>query len=106
MKRGTTRPEPEPRANDGIGSEIMTLHDVARYLNCHYTTVYRLIQRGGFPVFPLGSDFRVGRADLEEWIVQQHAVSETESPKGTKLRGRPKLKAPEAPAKPKLACKP
>src|SRR5271154_1988571 len=98
MKRGTTRPEPEPRANDGIGSEIMTLHDVARYLNCHYTTVYRLIQRGGFPVFRLGSDFRIRRGDLEKWIVQQQVVAESEAPKVAKV--------PKAPGKRKLRRKP
>ncbi len=69
MKRRTKEPDP-----GAIGSEIMTLRDVARYLSCHYTTVYRLVQRGGLPVFHLGSDYRIRRADLEEWIQQQSVV--------------------------------
>ena len=72
----------------------MTLYDVAGYLNCHYSTVYRLIQRGGFPVFRLGSDFRIRRRDLVKWIAQQQqVVAESEAPE------TPQLKGPQAPAK-------
>jgi excisionase family DNA binding protein len=49
-------------------AEIMTLQGVARYLHCHYTTVKRLVHAGGLPVFRLGSDSRIMRADLEKWI--------------------------------------
>jgi hypothetical protein len=34
-------------------------HEVASYLNCHYNTVHRLIQRGGLPVFRLPIRFPV-----------------------------------------------
>jgi hypothetical protein len=33
--------KPEPRTDDGIGGEVMKLKEIASYLNCHYTTVYR-----------------------------------------------------------------
>jgi len=86
VKRGTTRPEPEPRANDGIGSEIMTLRDVADYLNCHYMTIYRLIKSGALPAFRIGSDFRFRRADLKKWIAQQHVGVESGAPKAPTQR--------------------
>jgi len=57
-------------------SEILTLHEVADYLHCHYTTVHRLIRKRGLPVFRLGSDFRVRRSDLENWIAQRHVRPE------------------------------
>jgi excisionase family DNA binding protein len=76
VKRGITRPEPKPRANDGIRGEIMTLHQVADYLNCHYTTAYRLVRQSGLPTLRLGSDYRIRRADLEEWIAQQRVLVE------------------------------
>jgi excisionase family DNA binding protein len=50
----------------------MTLHDVANYLNCHYTTFWRIVQRGELPAFRLGGDFRVRRIDLEKWLADQH----------------------------------
>jgi excisionase family DNA binding protein len=65
----------------------MTPNDVASYLNCHYVTVYRLIHRGGLPVFRLGSDFRIQRADLENWITQQHVVANAKKP-ARRPRGR------------------
>jgi excisionase family DNA binding protein len=53
--------------------DIMTLPEVANYLNCHRIKVYRLVQRGEFPVFRLGSDYRFWRADIAAWIAPQGA---------------------------------
>ncbi len=58
----------------------MTLYHVADYLNCHYTTAHRLAQRGVLAVFRLGSDYRIRRADLEDWMAQQRAVSVEKAP--------------------------
>jgi len=69
MKRRTR--EPEPEAGGGY-SELMTLHQVADYLHCHYITAYRLIHRGELPAFRVGSDWRFRRIDLDKWIAQQH----------------------------------
>jgi excisionase family DNA binding protein len=48
--------------------EIMTMQEVADYLNCHYATVYRLVHQGVFPIFRLGSDYRLRRVDIDRWI--------------------------------------
>ena len=80
MKRRTKEPDP-----GAIGSEIMTLRDVARYLNCHYSTAYRLLRLSGLPAFSLGSDYRIRRVDLEKWIAQQSVVPGPE-PKVAKAR--------------------
>ena len=47
--------------------------------------MYRLVLRGALPVFLLGSDYRIRRADLEEWIAQQSVVPGPE-PKVAKAR--------------------
>jgi len=73
----------------------LTPRDVARYQNCHYVTVYRLIQRGGLPVFRLGSDFLIRRGDLEKWIAQQLVGAESGAPKGPEpkiAKTRPKAR--------------
>ena len=36
------------------GSEVMTLQELATYLCVPKATVYRLVQRGGFPAFKVG----------------------------------------------------
>ena len=85
MKRGR---KAEPKPGDVV-NEILTLRGVADYLNCHYTTVYRLVRQRGLPVFHVGSDYRVRRADLEKWIAQQHVPPGESKHPG---RGRPKRK--------------
>ena len=68
------RPEPEPEASLDE-SEMMTLADVAEYLNCHYSTAIRLVRNGDFPAFRLGGsgDYRCRRSDLEKWIAERQA---------------------------------
>lgn len=92
MKRRSKEPEPEP---GGIGVEIMTLHDVARFLNCHYNTVLRLVHRGKLPAFRLGSDYRFQRADLKRWIEGQHVetANVAPGPEPKVAKARPKAKA-------------
>jgi excisionase family DNA binding protein len=38
--------------------EIMTLRDVARYLHCHYFTIYKLLAKGAIPALRFGRDWR------------------------------------------------
>ncbi len=55
------------------GSEpVMTLHEVAQFLRCHESTVYRLTKRGQIPGFRLGSEWRFLRAKIEQWIANCH----------------------------------
>jgi len=56
-----------------VGSEtVMTLHEVAKFLRCHESTVYRLTKRGQIPAFRLGSEWRFLRSRIEQWITNCH----------------------------------
>ena len=46
-------------------SVVMTARQVAQYLHCHYSKVYRLIRLGRLPGFRLGNEWRFQRSDLE-----------------------------------------
>ena len=48
-------------------SPVMTLQEVAAYLQCHPSTIYRLLKNGLIPAFKLGSDWRFNREELEAW---------------------------------------
>jgi excisionase family DNA binding protein len=50
---------------------IMTIREVAAYLHCHTSTVYRFVKRGSIPAFKLGSDWRFMRSEIELWISKQ-----------------------------------
>jgi len=56
-------------------SEILTLKQVAEYLHCHTSTVYRLVKLGGVPYFRLGSDFRFQKSMIDDWITKKSFAS-------------------------------
>jgi excisionase family DNA binding protein len=74
-RKATATPRPEATTASDT-SEIMTVRDVAKYLKCHYITVYKLVRRGELTgVFRLGANWRFRRADLERWIERREARS-------------------------------
>ena len=48
-------------------TEIITMAELAAYLNCHEATIRRLLQKGEIPGFKLGSDWRFNLRSIEEW---------------------------------------
>jgi excisionase family DNA binding protein len=52
---------------------------VAAYLKVHPTTVYRLLKRKGLPGFKVGSEFRLRRVVIDEWIMKKNNYVETVS---------------------------
>jgi len=83
-------------------TDIMTVHEVADYLNCHFVTVYRLIKTTGLPAFHLGGNWRFRRSEIETWIKERSVVSENEpqSEPGPRKRAQAPAKRPLKP-KPK-----
>lgn len=51
--------------------EILTLNEVAKYLRVHPTTLYRLLEKPGFPGFRVGSDWRFKRSAIDAWVDAQ-----------------------------------
>jgi excisionase family DNA binding protein len=49
-------------------TKIMTLRQVAEYLACSRTLIYRMAVNGKIPAFRLGADWRFRRSDIEQWI--------------------------------------
>jgi excisionase family DNA binding protein len=55
-----------PRAK--YDSPVMTVKEVAHYLQVHPSTIYRLLKRGTIPCFRVGSDWRFRKADMDAWL--------------------------------------
>ena len=90
IARGERREMKKNQATDL--PEIMTLSEVAKYLHCHASTLYRLVTRGEIKGFRLGSDWRFRGEDIELWIAQQHqsAYQAGETASQPERRGRRK----------------
>lgn len=52
-------------------NEIMTINQVAEYLQISTITTYRLVQEGKIPAFKIGRSWRIKREDLHEFIEKQ-----------------------------------
>jgi putative molybdopterin biosynthesis protein len=52
-------------------NEIMKIDEVAAYLQIHVATLYRLIKRGGFPCFRIGTDYRFIKSEVDAWRLSQ-----------------------------------
>lgn len=58
-----------PKMSPVTGTEeVLTAKDLARYLRCHVSTLYRLVNRGEIPHFRLGSDIRFRRSAIDKWL--------------------------------------
>jgi len=68
MKRDAKEPELRPPTSE----IMMTSHEVADYVNCDPSTVFRLVKTEGLPAFRVARRWRFLRADIEEWIAQHH----------------------------------
>jgi len=51
---------------------IMTVQELADFLRCNKSTIYRLIKTGQIPAFKVGSDWRITSDKVEQWLEQQH----------------------------------
>jgi excisionase family DNA binding protein len=54
----------------GAESAVMTLQDVADYLHCHTSTVYRLLKEREVPGFKMGRGWRFLKSDVDKWIAK------------------------------------
>lgn len=87
------RPTPTRKA------EILTIRQVALYLQVTERTIYRLAASDGIPAFKVGGSWRFRLSDLDYWIESQTGKASAEnslsggaSPKTTALPVRTKSK--------------
>ena len=57
---------------------VMTLDEVADFLQVHPSTIYRLLKRHSIPAFKVGSDWRFNQDSIERWIKQREAADSLE----------------------------
>lgn len=56
-------------------NDVMTINEVADYLRCHTSTIYRLLKMGKLRGFKLGSDWRFNRETIVKWRLEQETTT-------------------------------
>jgi excisionase family DNA binding protein len=51
----------------GMAREILTVKDLASYMHCHESTIYRLVKHRELPAFRLGGAWRFRITDIDRW---------------------------------------
>jgi len=46
---------------------VLTLREVASYLNVHPDTIRRHVKRGEIPAFKIGNTWRFNKESIDEW---------------------------------------
>ena len=54
-----------------MGKNMMTVEDVADYLDMKTVTIYKHAQEGKIPGFKVGSKWRFKKETIDEWISNQ-----------------------------------
>ncbi len=51
-----------------LANQVLTVRQLADYLHCHTSTIYRLLRENGLPGFKLGKSYRFVLSDIETWV--------------------------------------
>ncbi len=60
----------KPR-RDATPSPMMTLAELAQYLQVNRNTLYKLIRQGEIPAFKIGNDYRFDRNAIEKLMADR-----------------------------------
>ena len=55
-----------------MGDQVLTVKQVAEYLQVNERTVYRMASANKLPAFKVGGSWRFKQSELEHWIEDHH----------------------------------
>ena len=55
--------------------QVMTVKDVAGYLDVHPMTIYKYVRDGRIPAFKIGDSWRIRRDSIQKWIKESEKRS-------------------------------
>ena len=62
-----------------MSPELLNVEEVAKVLQLHVMTVYRLVKEGKLPGFKVGGRWRFHRSALDDWMVDRAQVARLEA---------------------------
>ena len=67
---------PIPRSVADMTDEVLTIKEIAELLKLAEKTVYSMAQRGELPMFKVRGQWRMHRADFDNWMAEQRRGAE------------------------------
>jgi len=64
-----------------MAEQLLTLEQVAEYLNVDKFTVYRLLADKDLPAFKVGNQWRFKRRMIENWLVKNSSANRKNTPR-------------------------
>ena len=64
-----------------MAEQLLTLEQVAEYLNVDKFTVYRLLADKDLPAFKVGNQWRFKRRMIENWLVKNSSANRKSTPR-------------------------
>jgi excisionase family DNA binding protein len=61
-------------SSEGGEQEVMTVNELAQYLQVHRTTLYKLLKEKKIPAFRIGTDWRFSRHQISQWMMARHKL--------------------------------
>jgi len=55
---------------------VMTVKDIAEYLDVHPMTIYKYVKEGRIPAFKVGTSWRIRRDSIKRWIKESEQQKE------------------------------
>lgn len=62
-----------PHRHPPTTPEVMTISDLAAYLQMSQSSLYKLVQRGGVPGLKVGRHWRFHKVSIDKWLQQASA---------------------------------
>ena len=58
--------------------KLLTVEDLAEYLQVSAKTVYRMLRRGRLPCYRVGNQWRFRKEAIDKWLDHEHQVVEAD----------------------------
>ena len=57
--------------------QVMTVKEIAEFLDVHPMTIYKYVQDGRIPAFKIGASWRIRRDSIKKWMDDnEHKIKE------------------------------
>lgn len=57
--------------------KLLTVEDLAEYLQVSTKTIYRMLRRGRVPCYRVGNQWRFRKETIDKWLDHEHKITES-----------------------------